>query len=139
MKEQPMTPREVNGILEMLDHSLAAKAVAIQAEHELRACGRHASADAAQTIVKRLMDEWQVARGMLERGGWVLWEGEETGVALAVPMIKSEKEAAKMQERLALGGAVGEGALPETSGGKSYQKTATGVKKPVTKGRNSRK
>jgi hypothetical protein len=155
-----MTAREVNGILEILDFVRLARKDASLLEFGLSTLKQHGQATIAEAIQANLNHAWEVANGILGRGGWLLGEGAETGVPKAVPMAANANEAAKMQERLEMAGSVGEGALPEEveedtpgefaaalRGGEipasgvtvPHQKPVTRRKKGVTGGRNGKK
>jgi hypothetical protein len=140
MKPDPMTPREVAGILDMLDSIRMAMKDAEFLKAGLQAQGQHSYATIAGQAVERLENAWKVANGILDRGGWILGEGADTGVPVAVPRIPHPLPLEKA-------GAVGEGAIPDEetpTGGagfksqaskrqNSQQKPVTSTKKPVTK------
>jgi hypothetical protein len=50
---------------------------------------------------------------ILDRGGWTLGAGAETGVPMAIPRVGNTEAKLEKLAALELGGAVGEGALPD--------------------------
>ncbi len=116
MNDKPMTAREVNGILEMLDETRLSAKWAGQAAHELEQRGESRLPAMLRDAEKACHKAWDIAGGMLERGGWILGEGSETGVPKAMRLEPDANEAAKMQERLEMAGSAGEGAIPDESG-----------------------
>lgn len=99
-----------------------------------------ASKVAVMADIEGALDKmWKIADGMLERGGWCLGEGTETGVPMAVPMSWHPAFTGPAAEKLETGGAVGEGAIPDEKPQSPQPKPVTGGKKPVTKKLGKRK
>ena len=139
MSKTIMTAREVNGILEILDEVRTASLKFETIRMGLRNSGEAAFVVMLDQATDRLVKAWQIAAGILKRGGWQLCEGSETGVPVAMPLEGTFPA-------LDFDGAVGEGALPDETpqskdlpGQTAKQKPVTGKKKPVTGGGKGRK
>jgi hypothetical protein len=125
MKSEPMTAREVNGILEMLDFLRKSQAALETLAVGLKNLGQLEQARIAFSGSYQLDKAWQVAAGLLERGGWILGEGAETGVPMALPLAASPAEAAKAMEK--------------AERGNTQQEPVTAPKKVVTAKKRSRR